>query len=232
MKNKKFDHNRSDLLRERFGALWTRCLLPTQKIDGNRIYDDLIGHYSEPGRWYHTRAHVFHCLSEFDRAITRLECPDAVELALWFHDAIFVPGADNNEQRSAGLLTECAGTSFSPSFVNKTCGLILVTTHKQPPAQGDESYMVDIDLSSFGVNWIRFVRDSLHVRYERSDVADKDYYLSHARFLRSLLDRPHIFQTELFHDLYEESARRNIRQLLGTKRYPQGTPENEYRTAL
>ncbi|MGH8547687.1 MAG: HD domain-containing protein [Methylococcales bacterium] len=213
-KQKEVDASRSSATGARFGALWKRCLRPNATMDASQVYRDLVNRYAEPGRFYHTGSHVGHCLLEFDRAASRIECPDAVELALWFHDAVFVPGARDNERRSAELLGKWGTTWFAAAFVDKVCKLILMTTHRQPPEPGDESYLVDIDLSSFGLEWPDFMRDTLLVRKEQSHVPDAVYYPAHAKFLQMLLDRPRIFYTDFFRERYEQSARRNITRSL------------------
>ena len=207
-------------LGDRFRALWKRCLPQDVKMDVIPVYDDLVRRYREPGRYYHGWTHLRHCLREFDRAAGRMENPDAVELALWFHDAVHVPCARDNEQRSADLFRLGGRGWFSPALVEKVCGLILITMHKQSPDEGDESYVVDIDLSSFGEPWSDFLRDTRNVRNEQSHVPDAIYYPAHARFLKMLLNRPRIFHTDFFFACYEESARRNIQRLLASARYP------------
>ncbi len=219
VQHKTVDESRSSAPDERFRTLWRRCLLPNAEVDAAEVYRDLVHRYAEPGRRYHTWSHVDHCLFEFDRAVARIESPDAVELALWFHDAVFVPGAGDNEQRSADLLRTWGRALFSAAFLDKVCELILITTHRKPPAPGDESYLVDIDLSSFGFEWPDFMRDSLHIREEQIAVPDAVYYPAHAAFLRMLFDRPRIFYTDFFRDRYEESARCNIKRLLAADRY-------------
>ena len=191
-------------------------------MNATPVYDDLVRHYSENGRYYHGWAHLITCLREFDRVAARMEIPDAVELALWFHDAVYVPGARDNEQLSADLFCQWGRTWFSPTLVDKVCDFILITMHRQPPDKGDESYMVDIDLSSFGQHWSDFLRDTHNVRKEQAHVPDAIYYPAHARFLRMLLNRPRIFYTDFFFECYEKSARCNIERLLTSDKYPDG----------
>jgi predicted metal-dependent HD superfamily phosphohydrolase len=213
------DASSSTALGDRFRALWKRSLPQEVKMNVNTVYDDLISRYSEPGRSYHGWTHLTHCLREFDRVAAQMEIPDAVELALWFHDAVYVPGAADNEQRSADLFRQWGSIGFSPTLVEEVCALILITMHRQSPDEGDESYMVDIDLSSFGENWSVYLRDTRNVRKEQADVPDAVYYPAHARFLKMLLNRPRIFHTDFFYERYEKSARRNIKRLLATARY-------------
>ncbi len=212
------DESVCTMLRDRFQTLWQRNNT-LQAINAIPVYDDLARRYREPGRHYHGLTHVNHCLREFDRVAELIEIPDATELALWFHDAVYVPGAKDNEQRSADLFNEFGGTDLSPILIEKVSGLILVTTHKQPPVKDDESYVVDIDLSSFGEHWPDFVRDTLNVRMEQAHIPDTIYYANHAKFLKMLLDRPRIFHTDFFYQCYEESARQNIEQLLASIQY-------------
>jgi predicted metal-dependent HD superfamily phosphohydrolase len=216
------DKSSSSPLGDRFRALWKRSLPPAVKMNVTPVYDDLVRHYNEPFRYYHGWSHLTHCLREFDRTAAWMETPDAVELALWFHDAVYVPGARDNEQLSADLFSQWGRTWFSPTLVDKVCGYILITMHRQTPDNGDESYMVDIDLSSFGEQWSTFLRDTRNVRKEQAHVPDAIYYPAHARFLKMLLNRPRIFYTDFFFECYEQSARRNIERLLTSTRYPDG----------
>jgi predicted metal-dependent HD superfamily phosphohydrolase len=199
-----------DVLTDRFEALWQRCARPDARMDALPICRNVIDRYAEPQRRYHTVEHLLHCLVEHDRAASHMNRPDPVEMVLWFHDAIFEPGAADNEQRSAELFVEYGERFLDPSFVEEVRALILLTTHRHQPETEEGCFVVDIDLSSFGIPWDEFLRDSRRVREERTDLGDEDYYHVQTGFLRSLLDRPRIFHTAFFHSLYEDTARANI----------------------
>jgi len=69
-------------------------------------YDRLLELYSEPHRHYHNAQHITDCLKEFDSVRDAAQEPLAVELAIWFHDAIYNPRAGDNEERSAELAAQ------------------------------------------------------------------------------------------------------------------------------
>lgn len=199
---------------ERFQALWNRCCPSAATIETDALYDTLRAHYGSPGRYYHTLAHLHHCLREFDAIGLRDVETDAIELSLWFHDLIYVPGAANNELRSAEIFAEQARATLPETLVALVHRLILATTHRCPPADNTEAWVIDIDLSSFGLAWPAFLRDSQHVREEQRAFDDAHYYAAQCRFLRGLCERPQIFTTAHFRARYEAQARDNIARLL------------------
>lgn len=198
----------------RFQALWIRCGMAVNSADVEAIHADLCARHAEPQRRYHTLDHIRHCLSELDAAMTPSRVRDTLEMALWFHDAIYQPGAADNEARSAALFVDCAQSIFPPEFAADVCRLIMSTTHRAPPADAQQCWMSDIDLSSFGLPWCEFIRDSLHVREEFKLQSDDQYYASHSAFLRGFLRRQRLYQTEYFFARYEAAARLNIGHLL------------------
>lgn len=55
--------------------------------------------------------------------------------------------------------------------------LIMATLHNGDPLiDADAAYMVDIDLSSFGLSWAEFMRDSENLRRENSSLSGTEYY--------------------------------------------------------
>ena len=143
--------------------------------DGGAVYDCLFDYYSEDSRHYHTPLHIEHCLRQFDAARAEMADPDAIELALWFHDVIYETdvGAGENELASAELFLQCARAQFETSFRDRVYRLIMVTTHSESPQTLDEAFMVDIDLSSFGLPWEACSRDSEDVRAEFPQQSDR-----------------------------------------------------------
>jgi predicted metal-dependent HD superfamily phosphohydrolase len=202
------------MTQRRFQALWRRCLPAGDAADGADVYRRLRAHYREPHRHYHTAAHIGHCLRQFDIVGDDLADADAVEAAIWFHDVIYCPQADDNERRSAEYFAAKTAGRVGGAFRQRVQDLILITMHAGQAADRDQAYMLDIDLSSFGLPWADYLRDSLAVREESAFMPAAEFYARRVVFLESLLARPAIFSTVLFRGLYERPARHNMERQL------------------
>ena len=198
----------------RFVSLWQRCSSGVARRDAAALFDVIHALYASDGRHYHTPAHIEHCLSRFDMCSDLMQRPDEVELALWYHDAVYDPVAGNNEQQSAELFVRHADASMDPARVQRVYDLIMYTIHREPPPGNDEKLMVDIDLSGFGLPWDDFARDSRAVRAEFTHMSDAEFYGGQIRFLGSLLGRERFFASDFFHERYEQQARENVERTL------------------
>jgi predicted metal-dependent HD superfamily phosphohydrolase len=141
-----------------------------------------------------------------------MEDADSIELALWFHDVVYQPDAPDNEMASAERFKRSALETMSDDLVRQVHRLIMATTHENPPASIDEQFVVDIDLSSFGLPWDRFSQDSRNVRREFPHLNDREFARSSGKFLSRLLDRPGVYSTPFFKARLEETARENLRR--------------------
>jgi predicted metal-dependent HD superfamily phosphohydrolase len=195
----------------RFQSLWQRNLVEGAIDDSAAIHERLLQGYREPHRHYHTIAHIEHCLGMFEQCKSLTSQADALEIAIWFHDVILVSGRQDNEARSADLYLELSRGVQRDEMRNLVKRLIMATLHNGDSLDDDDSfYMVDIDLSSFGLPWQEFLRDSLAIRAENPQLDDADYYLNQTGFQRSLLARPRFFLSDFFYDRFEQQARTNL----------------------
>ena len=195
----------------RFHSLWQRCLVEGAADSSAAIHQRLVNGYNEPLRRYHTLAHIDHCLSMFDHCKSLASNPDALEIAVWFHDVIFEPGKSDNEARSAELYEELSAGVQADEFRALVGRLIMATLHNECSLDdNDAGYMVDIDLSSFGLPWKDFLRDSRRLREESVQLSDADYFRKQGEFRSCLLARPRFYQTDFFRQRYEQQARDNL----------------------
>ena len=195
----------------RFQLLWRRCLVDPTIDESAAIHQRLIDAYSEPQRYYHTLHHIEHCLSLFDKVSSNLQCPEALELAIWFHDFVYQPGATDNEQSSADQFMLVTKNVFDDKHRNLVYQHIMATVHVESDMDHeDTNYMVDIDLSSFGLPWAEFKRDSDNLRLEMPHLSDDDYYRKQLAFQQALIDRPQFFRSDFFYQHYEDQARLNL----------------------
>lgn len=185
------------------------------KGDSALRYFELCRRYSEPHREYHTLGHVEDCLSLFERVSYLAEIPEAVELAIWYHDAIYDVGAKDNEEQSAELASrDVREMGFGAEFAGHVAKLVLATKHDVLPKDNDAKLIVDIDLCSLSLPWPRFKRNTARIRKEYAAVSDDAFRSGWMQFLRSFLARPHIYCTELFRGKYEARAQANLRRSL------------------
>ena len=94
--------------KEQWCGLWRR-LNTDDGADSTAVVNDLIARYAEPQRAYHTLEHIMHCLGEFAGVREQAGEPEAVEVAIWFHDAVYNPLLKTNEKKSADLAAGVLG---------------------------------------------------------------------------------------------------------------------------
>jgi predicted metal-dependent HD superfamily phosphohydrolase len=160
---------------------------------------------------YHNWRHVEACLRELATVRDRCERADLVEIALWFHDAVYDPRRSDNEARSADAAEAAMPPAgFGAADIATVRQLILDTRHAQPPATGDGKLIADIDLSILGQPPDVFATYEAAIRREYAHVSDADFARGRAAVLRTFLDRPVLYFTQGFRDRYEHIARRNL----------------------
>jgi predicted metal-dependent HD superfamily phosphohydrolase len=192
----------------RWAALWSRL---GAQGDGLSVFTRIAAAYDEPARAYHTAAHLQDCLTEFDASRAAARRPDEVEAALWFHDAVYVPGHPENEERSAQLArTSLSGAATPRETSERVSSLVLATRHQTIPRDPDAALLCDIDLSILGQPDAAFDRYQEQVRREYRWVPEPVYRKARSEILERFLRRPSIYQTTYFKDRYETAARANL----------------------
>jgi predicted metal-dependent HD superfamily phosphohydrolase len=189
-------------------STWSDLRLPAP----HHVFEDLLARYAEPHRAYHTAQHLEECHDQYTRARALAQEPGAVQLALWFHDAIYDTRSSVNEDESAAWAVRVLSGSGAPARLQAAVrGMILATKHDATPESADAALTVDIDLSILGASPPRFEEYEAQVRREYGWVPDEAFRGGRARILGGFLARPRIYFTELFHDLLDAQARANLR---------------------
>jgi predicted metal-dependent HD superfamily phosphohydrolase len=177
----------------------------------DQLYEVLIGRYSEPHRSYHTIQHLDECFARLDEARGLAEQIHEVELALWFHDAVYETRTQDNEEQSASLALVAAERSGLPSAIGERVHrLILATKHDAEPTSPDAALLVDVDLAILGASAERFDEYERQVREEYSWVPGLLFRRKRREILNGILARPHVYSTALFRSRYEATARANL----------------------
>lgn len=189
--------------RLRWPALW-------QRLGASSIPDisDLLQRWTDSRRRYHTTRHLAHCLTTYDRNPLR---DDRVELALWFHDAVYDPHGSDNEERSADLAHSVATTAgLTPETVDVVVCCILATRHREPPANAAQALTLDVDLAILGENRRRFERYDAAIRAEYAWVPEETYRRERCRILAGFARRDDLFTTPWFRRRCMARARANL----------------------
>ena len=193
---------------------WNRCWAELgASTTSASVHAELASRYSEPHRAYHTLQHLQECLALRAELATRCESPAEIDIALWFHDAIYEPARNDNEARSAGWLdTVAAQAGLARDVRDRLNALVMVTRHSAMPATPDEAVLVDIDLAILGAPPERFAEYEVQVRQEYRWVPEWLYRRKRREILAGFLDRETIYSTPECRQRFEDQARRNLAQ--------------------
>lgn len=202
-------------LRER----WQRLVAPLAvgEAEATHVLRDLWRRYDEPHRAFHTVSHLRHVLDvvDFLHGSEPAHDPTGVELAAWFHDAVYDPASEHNEERSAQLAADTLlGWDVPDARVAHVVDLVLATrTHLA--ADHDTAVLIDADLAVLASppDSYDLYRRGVRVEYRHLDEAQ--WRSGRAAFLRSMLARDRLFTTATMRERGETVARHNLSTELG-----------------
>jgi predicted metal-dependent HD superfamily phosphohydrolase len=199
-------------LHQRWESTWQR-LAPGAPPAG--LFDDLERRYREAHRHYHTLQHLEECFAALDALRPGGTDVTAVELALWFHDAIYDVHRHDNEERSAAWAASSLVRAGVPqTMVDKVASLILATRHHDPCPDPDACLLADADLAILGAPPARFREYERQIRAEYAHVPEPVFAQKRRQILEDFLRRPVLFVTPAFNAWYERQARHNLAEAL------------------
>ena len=169
-----------------------------------------VSAYSGPGRYYHNLGHVEACLEVFRQFRHLARRPHEIELAIWFHDAVYDTRRDDNESRSADWASAYLNEHGAKASVTaRIAGMICATKHHETDDE-DTALLLDVDLSILGMPPDVFAAYDAAIRREFEWVPEAQFREGRLRVLTAFLGRDRIFRTESLFECYESRAKANL----------------------
>jgi len=147
----------------------------------------------------------------FDESKHLAKRPYAIELALWFHDAVYKIFAKDNEQASADWAKNfLQKQNADDETQSNVYDHIMATLHDAECMDNDSALTVDIDLAILGTTPDVYKKFEQNVRKEYRLIPGFIYKKKRKEILQSFLDRKRIYHHSYFVDKYEVQARSNL----------------------
>ena len=190
---------------------------PTERearlLDAAVVTGGLGPRYSQPHREYHNLMHIEDVLLRIEELEPPAEHELALALAAWFHDAVYQPGKDDNEDRSAYVAYDALEqVGASPELIAEV--VRLVAAHRAPRPRRRRRRRCGAVRRRPGDprRRTRPLRASTPPPSGRSTSTcpEADFRTGRAAVLRRFLDRPTIYRTAYGREHWEDAARANI----------------------
>ena len=176
---------------------WARCWRALgAEGDGADLIQQLLAAYREPQRKYHSLQHLAECLALFQEHLDLAEQPGEVQIALWFHDAVYDVKASDNEQKSADWAAcSLSEAGVAQARIDRVVQLIMAPRHSVLPEIRDQQLLVDIDLAILGSSRERFLEYEQQIGEEYSWVPEVLFRHKRRAVLEEFMARRPIYNT-------------------------------------
>jgi len=180
--------------------------------------------YAGPGRIYHDLAHVAEVARHFDEAgrSAGWQQPREVYLAVLFHDAVYEPGAKDNEARSAELARSAIerwlpAAGIAAPRVSELIGLTARHGSLAPTdVDAEAALFLDCDMAILGASPGVFDAYDRAIALEYRALPRELYSAGRRAFLGQLLASARIFLSAHFHARLDAPARANLQRALAS----------------
>lgn len=201
------DRGVTDLLGAWHDLLARHCASP----DADAVGERMLARWSEPHRRYHDPSHLRGILSAVELLAESATDADAVRLAAWYHDAVYVGKSDDEENSARLAESELAALGVSSELVAEVARLVRLTVTHDPSVDDHNGQVLsDADLAVLGVPSADYRYNTARVRAEYGHVSDADFGTWRARMIESMLAAPVVYRTPAGRARWEATARENL----------------------
>lgn len=194
--------------------IWQELFIPFQVEPTlkKQIFIELIIAYSNSNRYYHNLLHIQQIINVVNILEPLADNFPAIQMAAWFHDAVYDSQANNNEEKSAEYADAYLNKLNIPiTTINQVVMMILNTkNHLATTNDIDSQILLDADLSILGSEESEYKKYAQAIRREYSWVTDAAYRIGRKRVLESFLQRNRLYFTDQAFQMLELKARKNI----------------------
>ncbi len=187
-------------------------------LAADKVLTDIVARHNETHRRYHNQRHLAALFDLLDLHAPHLAPGAPSRLAVWWHDLVYEPRAQDNEEQSAEIARQRLGAlGVAQPVIEETLRLILKTKqHWDGPSAGDGDYFLDADIAILGAPPETYDAYAIAVRQEFAFAPDDAWRAGRSKFLEAALARPRLFRTDAFEHAYAEQARANMQRELAT----------------
>lgn len=180
-----------------------------------KLYTELVKHYSEKHRYYHDLDHLNSLLQQILPFTDLIKDLDMVLFAVYYHDAVYRVLRKDNEEKSAELSNKRLKTlSIKPDRIDLCSKHIMATKVHEFSDDSDTNFFTDADLSILGQDWSTYQSYAAGVRKEYWIYPDIIYKPGRRKVLEHFLKMGKIYKTEPFSAKFEYQARSNLKREL------------------
>jgi len=171
--------------------------------------------YNSPGRHYHTLHHLENLLQELHSIEAIINGWPAVLFSVYYHDLVYNPLKNSNEEKSATLAAARMQSLQVPGhIIERARQHILATKGHSISLNEDTNLFTDADLCILGKPWADYEVYFEQIRKEYAVYPNLIYNPGRKKVLNHFLSMRRIYKTDHFSTMYEAQARLNLQKEL------------------
>lgn len=192
------------------------ALLAKLGVDVQQNYTigrSIFARMSNENLTYHNYQHVLNLIIKsinYDIELTLTE-----QLAIWFHDVIYIPLSKHefNERNSALFMDASMQGLIDSKIITDASKIIFDTARHLEDFEPFSKNVLDLDMAHFSDEREKYnvSTQNLIKEFENAGVNRVDFNIGRKTFLQKLLSKKNIYRSEYFIDNCEDKARENIR---------------------
>ena len=181
-----------------------------------KLWHELEEKYSSSTRHYHNISHLDHMLGQLAPLKIAFRNWNVIVFAVAYHDAIYNPLQNDNEEKSAVLAEDRLKNIGVPEEYLRKCRQLILATKKHETGDYETNLCTDADISILGSDSITYNRYTNNIRQEYAIYPDIVYNHGRKKVLLHFLNMKQLFKTEEFSGPLEVQARKNLQAELST----------------
>lgn len=177
-----------------------------------KLWEEIEFSYTNKNRYYHNLGHLEYMIEKAQQYKEKLTDPDTVFFSIFYHDIVYDPKRQDNEQKSAEIARENLSRLGVPSEKIVNCQNQIISTKAHSRSiENDINYLLDFDLAILGESPELYTDYTKKIRKEYSIYPDFLYKRGRKKVLQHFIEMDRIFKTEEFYNNYERQARENMK---------------------